>query len=144
MAAGESISLSDIITESRKLILGLDWYGLGGIEFKRFAGQCYFIEMSVRLELFHQLAIKAGIDLPWLAYADIMLGENYAPSPQKPAYWLSGKAYLKQMAHPKTMLQAFREWLKIILSGRCQFSIASVHDLAPMFRHLQYILQKRS
>lgn len=143
MAGGEAVELADVEAMSRDLIMGMDYRGLGGVEYKRYEGACYFIEMSVRLESFHQLAAKAGIDLPWLAYSDWALGDCPDPVKPRPAYWLAGAAYLRQIMSPRTALGALGEWFRIVLSGKCQFAIASARDPIPAVRHLQYLAERK-
>jgi len=144
MAAGETVPLPDIEALSRLLLLGLDYRGLGGIEYKRLGGACYFIEMSVRLEAFHALAARAGIDLAWLAYADWAYGACPAAVTQKPAYWLAGAAYLRQLLRPATSAAVLREWVRIVLSGRCQFAVASLRDPLPSLRHAAYLIRRKA
>jgi predicted ATP-grasp superfamily ATP-dependent carboligase len=95
MASGRTEWLPEVAEMSRSFLDAIDYRGLGGIEYKRHDGRRYFIEMSVRPEGFHPLAIRAGVDLPWCAYSDIALGRVPAVAePQRDAYWLDELPYV--------------------------------------------------
>ena len=72
-----------------------DYRGVGGIEFKKRAGEYWFVELSSRLEGFHHLGACAGMDLPWLAYQNIAMGTT-PPAPRlEAASYINMQSYLK-------------------------------------------------
>lgn len=49
----------------------IDYQGIGGIEFKKYNGQFYFIEMSVRLEGFYKICEASNSPLSLISYYDL-------------------------------------------------------------------------
>ncbi len=56
---------------SRDFLNKIDYKGIGGIEFKKYNGNFYFIEMSTRLEGFFKIAEISNSPLSLLAYYDL-------------------------------------------------------------------------
>ena len=71
MAVG-TVKQDDYLTHiCRDYLQNIDYYGIGGIEFKRYNGKYYFIEMSTRTEGFLAIAQMAGTSLVEASYLDI-------------------------------------------------------------------------
>jgi predicted ATP-grasp superfamily ATP-dependent carboligase len=78
MAIGK-LQKSDTLEKlTKKLITNMDYYGIFGLEFKysKINNKYYFIEMSPRTELFHNMTLLANIDLPMLAFNDLVLNKK--------------------------------------------------------------------
>lgn len=134
MASGKAMPLPHVAQMSEALLNHTDYRGLGGIEFKRHGQKSYFIEMSVRPEGFHTLAIKAGVDLPWLAYSDMVRGDsNQRPNTQKKACYINIRSHISLWHKHRKEVPAIREMLKILCLGRTQFDLWSLRDPAPWF-----------
>ncbi|MCC5887221.1 MAG: ATP-grasp domain-containing protein [Gammaproteobacteria bacterium] len=61
---------------ARRLLTGIGYRGLVGVEFKQDpeSGELTLIEINPRTVSTNQLAIRAGVDFPWMAY-QLILGE---------------------------------------------------------------------
>ncbi len=66
----------------RAFLKSIDYVGIGGIEFKRYEGKYYFIEMSTRTEGFLPISDMAGVSLANASYIS-MNGKATDKSPQK-------------------------------------------------------------
>ncbi len=77
MCYGQTESNEAMAAEALKLLRALGYRGLGSLEFKyrRKDGAYYFIEMNTRLPWYNGIFADAGINLPYLAYLDL-IGEG--------------------------------------------------------------------
>jgi len=132
MAYGEARDLPELAGKSRRFIEGLDYRGLGGIEFKRCKGKDYFIEMSTRPEAFHALAIRAGVDLPWYAYSDVVLGRPEGRGDkQSRACYVDEAALLGLLRHHRREVALFREVRPYLFRRNTVFALWDMGDLLP-------------
>jgi len=130
MALGETFVHEDLSRAGRMITQGIGYEGLGGIEFKAYDGQYYFIEMSPRLEGFHGLGAKAGVDLAWLSYC---LETGY-PAPDmsqksRRCFYLDETALDKHTV--KHLLPKSGKLLGAALTGRLHTVIFSIDDRSP-------------
>jgi D-aspartate ligase len=74
MCYGQTEKNDALAAEGRKLVLALGYRGLGSLEFKyrQKDGGYYFIEMNTRLPWYNGLFADAGVNLPYLAYLDLV------------------------------------------------------------------------
>jgi predicted ATP-grasp superfamily ATP-dependent carboligase len=74
MCHGQTEQNEALAAEGRKLILALGYRGLGSLEFKyrKKDGGYYFIEMNTRLPWYNGIFADAGVNLPYLAYQDLI------------------------------------------------------------------------
>jgi|GEM_PF-731935 len=132
MASGRATVLSHVTEMSNMLLKHIDYRGLGGIEYKRNGQTRYFIEMSVRPEGFHMLAMKAGIDLPWLAYSDMIRSHtDHRPNAQRDACYINIRSYISLWNKYRSEVPVFREMLKVLFIRRIQFDLWSWRDPMP-------------
>jgi D-aspartate ligase len=134
MASGEAVRLPHVAQMSDVLLKHIDYRGLGGIEYKRHGQESYFIEMSVRPEGFHMLAIKAGVDLPWLAYSDMVWNNNnQRPSIQEKACYINTRSHISLWYQHRNEVPALREIFKVLCQRRIQFDLWNWRDPLPWF-----------
>ena len=94
MCLGKSESNASVRSESQKVLRSLGYRGLASLEFKynQKNGQYYFIEMNPRLPWYNGLFVDAGVNLPFMAYLDL-IEEFSISSPNKEQedgiYWMS-------------------------------------------------------
>lgn len=60
---------------SREFLNKIDYFGIGGIEYKKYKDEYYFIEMSVRTEGFLAISDISGVSLSASSYNSISKGE---------------------------------------------------------------------
>jgi len=75
MASGIACSAPHVADAARKYVIASGYWGIGGVEFKEYKGELYFIEMNPRAEAIQPMAISDGMDFPVMAYAEAS-GQN--------------------------------------------------------------------
>jgi D-aspartate ligase len=134
MAIGKAVHLPHVEQATRALVEAVDFRGMGGVEFKRHEGRSYFIEMSTRSEGFHPLAIRAGVDLPWIAYCDVSgLDAGPACKARRKAYWLDEMGCLglpRSQGVGRTVIDVG----KVLFSPSLRCGIWSVRDPGPFVK----------
>ena len=77
---GESLWVDEVVEDGLRLLDRLGFHGISQVEFKRDPrdGRYKLIEVNPRLWQWHGLASACGVDLPWIAYCDL-LGRRPAP-----------------------------------------------------------------
>ena len=104
---GEAVWVQEVVDSALQLLRAFGYHGLSQVEFKRDArdGRYKLMEINPRLWQWHGLATACGVDLPRIAYADLMgetppdahmsgSGKRWAitllpgesPAPQRPPY----------------------------------------------------------
>lgn len=104
---GEAVWVQDAVDGALRLLEAFGYFGLSQVEFKRDArdGKFKLMEINPRLWQWHGLAAACGVDLPLVAYADLVgkappratmngEGKRWAitllpgerPAPQRPPY----------------------------------------------------------
>jgi predicted ATP-grasp superfamily ATP-dependent carboligase len=78
---GEAVWVDEVVEQGLALLRGLGFHGLSQVEFKRDSrdGAYKLMEVNPRLFQWHGLAAACGIDLPRIAYFDL-LGEPPPPA----------------------------------------------------------------
>lgn len=71
MLKGRSEYNEELSKICQSFLSTIDYKGIGGIEFKYHNGKYYFIEMSTRLEGFHQITESSGMPLSLISYHDL-------------------------------------------------------------------------
>ncbi len=71
---GEAVWVQDVVDAGLRLLSAFDYRGLSQVEFKRDPrdGRYKLMEINPRLFQWHGLAAACGVDLPRLAYADLL------------------------------------------------------------------------
>ena len=74
----ESVYVPELVDLGTRLLKAIGYYGLSEIEFKKDFRDCEFklLEINARTWLWHSLAIRCGVDFPYLLYEDLK-GENF-------------------------------------------------------------------
>ena len=82
---GEAVWVEEVVEQGLALLRALGFHGLSQVEFKRDPrdGSFRLMEVNPRLWQWHGLAAACGVDLPWIAYRDL-LGERVDPVRQQP------------------------------------------------------------
>jgi D-aspartate ligase len=143
-----------IVTPTMTLLQGFGYSGIAEVEYKyhRARGTYYLIEINPRHWDQHELGMLAGVNITWLAYADMI---GVPQSPTLPAYdattsyiwvaepelaWDFGKLLAAEMTRareeePKRgrLASISKAWTEVrtLLEGRRIFAYASVSDPLP-------------
>jgi D-aspartate ligase len=98
MCHGKTERNDELVAESMKLLGALGYRGLGSLEFKyrKSDGRYYFIEMNTRLPWYNGIFSDAGVNLPYLAYLDLVGQPNESElrtTQQREIAWTSYRQY---------------------------------------------------
>lgn len=134
---GRSVTVPELVEETRKLLANLKYTGFASVEFKKSDHdfQYYIIEINPRLPWYNSLFLSCGVNFPYLAYLDLTSEQidSFLFTDQRDnVYWLhlrdelSGLAQKWKSIIPMNLL----EDLNYILKAR-SFAYFDKHDLKP-------------
>jgi D-aspartate ligase len=144
-----SVEAPEVAEQSRRLLTSFGWKGLVGVEWKRDErdGRFLLMEINPRTVIGNQLAISAGVDLPWIAYCSL----REPPQPVAPtSTFRVGVQWVNEDLDPKAYRDLRREgrlttgqWLRSLSRTR-SWALWSWRDpmplamrfLGPVARHL--------
>lgn len=68
----ETVAMPELRALSERFLRAIDYYGLVELEYKRdpCSGQMKLLDVNARTWGYHSLGQRAGVDFPWLLYAD--------------------------------------------------------------------------
>ena len=124
----------ELVEIGTRFLKAIDYYGLSELEIKKDCrdGEFKLIEMNARTWLWHSLAIRCGVDFPYLLYKD-MIGENVKPvtSFREDLKWMHIYTDLGVMA--KEALNGNMKLRGYIstLRGEKEFAVFSLDDPLP-------------
>jgi predicted ATP-grasp superfamily ATP-dependent carboligase len=83
---GEAVWVDEVVDQGLRLLRAVGFQGISQVEFKRDPrdGVYKLMEINPRLWQWHGLAAACGVDLPRIAYSDL-LGERPSPARMKGA-----------------------------------------------------------
>jgi predicted ATP-grasp superfamily ATP-dependent carboligase len=135
--AAESVEMPELREAGLRLLRALHWDGVAMVEFRRSAqdGHFYLMEINPRFPGSLDLAIAAGIDLPWLYYRMAINRDVEAPTryPIGLKYrWLLSKNVTLAFENPRSWC---RSWVASLrLDTRTD---VSWRDPGPHYSHLR-------
>jgi D-aspartate ligase len=71
---GEALWVDEVVEQGLALLRALEFHGISQVEMMRDPrdGRYKLLEVNPRLWQWHSLAAACGVDLPWIAYRDVM------------------------------------------------------------------------
>ena len=140
-----SRSFPEIIEPGRKLLNCMGFYGYSCSEFKKDPRDGIFklMEVNGRHNLSTALAVRCGINFPWLHYRHLMFGELPETADfQKEIYWIDGLRDMRynvvSFAQEKYSL---RQYIRPYLKPH-QFAIWDWRDIKPALQRIRYVASK--
>lgn len=146
MAKGMECFMDDLSVLSKSFLKTIDYKGIGGIEFKYFNGDYYFIEMSVRLEGFFKIAEDSKTPLGLLSYYDLSnLKENYSSiklfeTVEQTAY-IDLLSTINAYRYQRNYMPLILDFFNLIFSKKVRLNIFSKKDVKPFFMFLKKIMK---
>lgn len=130
----ESVYAPELIDLGTRLLKAIDYYGLSEVEFKKDPrdGKFKLLEINARTWLWHSLAIKCGVDFPYILYSDMIGNEvtsnlSFKENIKFIHIYPDLDVAIKEVFFKKMKL---RDYL-ISLKGEKQFAVFSLHDPLP-------------
>ena len=126
---------ADISILCNKFLNTIDYQGIGGIEFKKYNGQFYFIEMSVRLEGFFKISEISKVPLALISYFDLAkecLPNEFIEAKQKNNYvYIDLIPTLLSHVKNKSLTSFFSDSLNVIFNPKVKINVFSIRDHKP-------------
>ena len=129
----ETVHLPELEALATRLLTGIAYSGLAEVEFMydQKDGRFEFLEVNPRIWGWHTITIRAGLDLPYLAYADA-LGKEFVVGPVR-----EGVKWVRLVTDVPTAFSELlsgrltvRQYLASI-SGATTFAVLSLSDPLP-------------
>tara|TARA_Y100001970_G_scaffold168897_1_gene206534 strand:+ start:11368 stop:12549 length:1182 start_codon:yes stop_codon:yes gene_type:complete len=142
MAIGKTILSEKILELSKVFLSKLDYDGIFGLEFKycKKRREFYYIEMSPRTEGFHNITNLVGIDLPLIAYNDLVRKKTFnGDIVYYDKYWLNIRYLLFTLIQKRTIKEIFRS-IKVFFKIRA-FQHFSFTDIKPFVFANKYLFK---
>ena len=144
MALGESRYAPHVAKAGQRFVEAAGYWGLGGVEFKEYQNELYFIEMNPRAEAIQSMAIADGIDLPALAYAEATGQGMPQPKPQMSiSRYVDGEACLGNLANSSERLGQGMEVLGQLFRKNVVCPVWSRDDPKPFLRSVILTVMQR-
>lgn len=144
ITAGRIYDEPRVFELGKKLIKSLGYYGISNIEFKKDIRDDTFklIEINPRPGMWNYSALMSGINLPYLAYCDVLQKKYFQPVPQYPSngIWvfipadLINAIYMNRKMGYSEFTLTFKQWFRSI-KGRKIFAVESLDDPMPGLYH---------
>ncbi len=125
----------------------IDYQGMGGIEFKKYNGQFYFIEMSVRLEGFYKISEASSSPLSLISYYDIV--DLDLPNTLQSSKQIDDIVYtdlistLKYYLKNKEVLNVLQNFTKAVTDPKVKVNIFSPKDIKPFILDTAFSLLRK-
>ncbi len=139
-----SKSIPEIIEPGRKILQAMGFYGYACTEFKKDArdGVYKLMEVNGRHNLSTLLALRCGINFPWLQYCHLVENESPTVHNYKTGiYWIDinrdigySIKYLRQERY------SFKQYLRPYFNKHV-FAIFDLKDLKPFIKRCLYLLK---
>jgi len=137
----ETVNIPELKTLATKFLRGIAYSGLAEVEFMYDPKHARFelLEVNPRIWGWHTIAIRAGVDLPYVVYADA-IGEEVAIGPFR-----EGVKWIRLLTDIPTVATeiwhgrlTIRDYL-VSMHGRKEFAVFSLTDPLPFFMELLLI-----
>jgi predicted ATP-grasp superfamily ATP-dependent carboligase len=134
-----SKEVPEVIAPGRKILQAMGFYGFSCTEFKKDPrdGVYKLMEVNGRHNLSSMLAVRCGVNFPWLHYKH--LTQNETPSPmrfQQGVYWIDIIRDLRySITHHQHEQQTLTQYIRPYLK-RHVFAVLSLRDPRPFFKRL--------
>ena len=144
----ETVDLPELETLGTRFLSAMDFYGLCEVEFIEDPrdGVFKFLEVNPRVWGWHTLAVRAGVNLPYLLYLDMVREEV------RDGYFRKGVKWVRWMTDvPTSAMEILRGRMGVkayvdSLRGEKEFAVLSLKDPLPFLSELlmlPYLWKKR-
>ena len=125
----------------------IDYQGIGGIEFKKYNGKFYFIEMSVRLEGFFKISEIAKTPLSLISYYDLVackIPSGLSDAKQQDGYMYIDfiSTFINHLKNRAIILSMF-DILKIVFNPKVKLNIFTIRDCRPFLMQVINLFKRK-
>ena len=139
MTIGTTKYDEELASVSRMFINSIDYVGIGGIEFKRYDGKYYFIEMSTRTEGFLPISDMAGVSLADTSILTMNKMRLIEKNQKEGIQYVVLKPYLKTTIRCRGLFYALWHIICFIFSPKSRFTGAFIDIKFAVKRDLRII-----
>jgi predicted ATP-grasp superfamily ATP-dependent carboligase len=149
----DSRYVDEIVERGVDILREFGYHGISEVEFLRDErdGEFKLLDINTRVWKWIGLPITAGIDLPWLAYADAVYGKVKTADRQRDGMrWVYLKDYValrRARAGVEETTLSEKDWLELITgddsSGNVVDAVLCRDDPAPFVRMIESLFEKR-
>lgn len=122
MAVGTVNYDGQLTSICRDFLEKIDYYGIGGIEFKRYNGKYYFIEMSTRTEGFLAIALMSGASIIEASYLDFTTSKQKVLDAKENTVYVDTFFWLLNRLKGKKYGKLLQELLLFIFKPNCHMA----------------------
>jgi predicted ATP-grasp superfamily ATP-dependent carboligase len=142
MAKGISKYNAEIAQMSRNFLAKIDYEGIGGIEYKEYNGQYYFIEMSTRPEGFFLISEKAGVPITKIVSKTLSENVEYKVYQQKDRIkYIDLLSTLAARRSSKKYFSLFVDYFDAVFNPKTYINTFKLNDMMPFFTHIKILLK---
>jgi predicted ATP-grasp superfamily ATP-dependent carboligase len=148
----DSRYVGEIVERGVDILREFGYHGISVVEFLKDErdGEFKLLDINTRVWKWIGLPIAAGIDLPWLAYADAVYGKVKTAEQQRDGMrWVYLKDYValrRARACVEETTLSEKDWLALMAgedSGEIVDAVLSRDDPAPFVRMMESLFEKR-
>ena len=148
----DSRYVGDIVDRGVEILRAFGYHGISEVEFLKDErdGEFKLLDINTRVWKWIGLPIAAGVDLPWLAYADAVYGMvKTAGRQQEAVRWVYLKDYValrRARAGAAETTLSEKDWIELIAEderGEIVDAVLSRDDPAPFVRLMESLFEKR-
>lgn len=142
MAKGQLVDNEELQVICREFLSNIDYKGIGGIEFKKYNGKYYFIEMSTRMEGFFLISSKSNVSLGEISYKDY----NHLGLPLvqrvKSVFYVDLHLIVRTYILERKYFTALKEIVMAFSNNKYCINIYSIKDIKPFVRYCKKFFLK--
>jgi len=134
---GRSVEREGLLQTCSSLVKAIHFHGIGNVEFKERDGNLYFLEINPRPWQWLSLATVSGVNLPLLAYRDLLnLSAGEVPRQRRSVLWVDLRRDARHLRlfngrSTSTERLGFLGWLRSVRLAKSE-AISSMSDPFPL------------
>lgn len=127
----------------RDFLAQIDYYGIGGIEFKQYDGKYYFIEMSTRTEGFLPIAQMAGSSLVDASYLEYENGDSPVVAAEDGVVYIDTFFWMLKRFQESNILLFLKELIRYSFSCKAHFAGLYLDKKFSLVRYWKMIFKRK-
>lgn len=144
MAIGVTAFNKQISSICKSFLKKINYEGIGGIEFKQYNGNYYFIEMSTRPEGFHLISEISGVPLSLISYNDYCnLKINMSYAQEEGIKYINIIPLLEARKLQRKYFFFILEIIAYLFQRKTYFNIIDFSDLKPFLKLVKIRITSR-
>ena len=146
MAIGKTAFNPCISQISQNFLNRINYIGIGGIEYKEYNNQYYFIEMNTRIEAIIQITDDSNVSIPtdsYLNYKTLSSPATRNKSQKDNVFYIDLVPFIKAKINQRKFISLFTDFIRICFSPSYKFNILSWKDPLPFFVNVAVVFNNK-